>query len=328
MPVDRVLFTSNFSKHSEPNWPCMACRGGHLRIRPNSILYQATAESIRASAHEAHELEWDTLMGVAIVVCDNPKCKESAAIVAEGKWHQDGNCDTQHLDYTAYFLPTHFCPSPPLIEVPANCPEAAHAEIKLAFVSSWGDPAAAANHIRTAVERLLDARRINKMITRSTGKKRMPLHDRIELLQDQRAPRLRGVDGDQVARERGESHRRSESRGRVQGFRYLRSSPPRSVYRARQEDRPPHCLDQHPQRAAKCKASITIHPVNAGLPRRSIHVVLLPLSAETKVTVEREGIATGLPHRLAHVRDFTVLTLLLGSEVSTVTTHLLLAASA
>lgn len=160
----------------------MACHGGHLRIRPNSISYQATAGSIKASAHEAHEPEWDTLMGVAIVVCDNQKCKEAAAIVAEGKWYQDVNCDTQHLDYTAYFVPTHFCPSPPLIEVPANCPEAAHAEIKLAFVSSWGDPAAAANHIRTAVERLLDARRINKMITRSTGKKRMPLHDRIELL--------------------------------------------------------------------------------------------------------------------------------------------------
>jgi hypothetical protein len=71
MPVDRVLFTSKFSNHSEPNWPCMACHGGHLRIRPNSISYQATAGSIKASAHEAHEPEWDTLMGVAIVVCDN-----------------------------------------------------------------------------------------------------------------------------------------------------------------------------------------------------------------------------------------------------------------
>ena len=160
----------------------MTCRGGHLRLLPDSITHRDTAASIKASEHEAHEQEWDEFRGVAIVVCDNPKCKEPATIMAEGKWHEENDWHRQEIYYTAYFQPTHFCPSPPLIDVPADCPAAAHAEIKLAFVSSWGDPAAAANHIRTAVERILDARRIPKMITRATGRKRIPLHDRIELL--------------------------------------------------------------------------------------------------------------------------------------------------
>lgn len=182
MPVDRVLFTSNFSKHGAPNWPCMTCRGGHLRLDPASLNHLPTAQSRKGWDHPGHDHDWDTLRAVALVVCDNPKCQEPATVCAEGKWEEDGDWEQQQMEYTAFFLPTHFCPSPPLIEVPDACPEEAHAEIRLAFVSSWSDQAAAANHIRTAVERLLDARRIPKMITRASGRKRLPLHDRIELL--------------------------------------------------------------------------------------------------------------------------------------------------
>lgn len=118
------------------------------------------------------------MRGVALVMCDNPRCKESATIAAEGKLVENPDWERQEMNYAAVFTPTHFNPSPPLIEVPDACPEAAKAEIKLAFVSSWGDQAAAANHIRTGVERLLDARRIPK--TNPKNKKRMILHDRIE----------------------------------------------------------------------------------------------------------------------------------------------------
>lgn len=180
MPVDRELFTASFNKEGAPNWPCMTCRGGHLRLYPDSLKHLDTATSIEASRHEAHEPDWDRARAIALVICDNPKCKEPATIAAEGTWVEDPDWERQEMNYMAVFSPTHFNPSPPLIEVPDACPEAAKAEIKLAFVSSWGDQAAAANHIRTAVERLLDARRIPTINTRkgpTKAKRKTSLRD-------------------------------------------------------------------------------------------------------------------------------------------------------
>src|SRR5262249_18284642 len=47
-------------------------------------------------------------------------------------------------------------PSPPLITIPENCPTTIKAELEKAFVASWGDLLAAANHTRSCVEKLLD----------------------------------------------------------------------------------------------------------------------------------------------------------------------------
>ena len=47
-------------------------------------------------------------------------------------------------------------PSPPLIAIPKNCPTTIKEELEKAFVASWGDFWAAANHARSCVEKLLD----------------------------------------------------------------------------------------------------------------------------------------------------------------------------
>lgn len=68
-----------------------------------------------------------------------------------------------------------------MIDIPAQCPSAVADELKRAFIASWGDFAAAGNHIRTAAEHLLTALRVKKTATGRTGKKSwMALHARIE----------------------------------------------------------------------------------------------------------------------------------------------------
>jgi hypothetical protein len=54
------------------------------------------------------------------------------------------------------FRVVYVSPSPPLITIPENCPTTVKTALEKAFVASWGDLWAAANHTRSCVEELLD----------------------------------------------------------------------------------------------------------------------------------------------------------------------------
>lgn len=118
---------------------------------------------------------------VALLRCDNNDCKEVAAVAGIGKVVEVPNWEAQDIDYEDAFTPLYVKPSPPLIQVPADCPDSVKAELKLAADAQWGDAGAAATHLRIAVERLLDARRIPKTkISKKQQRVRLSLHERIE----------------------------------------------------------------------------------------------------------------------------------------------------
>ena len=181
MGVDRKLVCGWFSERGAPNWPCMTCGGGHLRIAPNTIQHGPTAHTRAGRDHPGHEPDWDELRAVALATCDNPLCGEVATIVGKGEWAEDYDSYAHELNYYSRFQVTHFDPSPPLIVIPLACPDAAKKEIRKAFVLAWGDPPSAANHLRTAVERVLDGLKVLKTQKASNGSRhRLQLHYRIE----------------------------------------------------------------------------------------------------------------------------------------------------
>lgn len=101
--------------------------------------------------------------------------------MVELKW-----CRYQHdgdADYIEFFYPHYVNPSPPLITLFKDYPESVVAELKKAFISSWNDFPSAGNHIRSAVERLLDYLKEPKTKLGKSGKReRLPLHTRIDSL--------------------------------------------------------------------------------------------------------------------------------------------------
>jgi hypothetical protein len=83
-------------------------------------------------------------------------------------------------DYVEFFYPEYVSPSPPLIQIPDDCPVEVVAELKRAFIASWGDFPATVNRIRAAVERLLDFLKEPKTTMNKKGhRERLSLHERI-----------------------------------------------------------------------------------------------------------------------------------------------------
>lgn len=179
MPVDRALFEEALTETRAPNWRCPRCNGGHLRLDPKSLRKAFSGDTKEASSHEAFDADWVVYRFTALVKCDNNACQESAAVAGMGKVVEVPNWEAQELDYEDRFFPTYVNPSPPIIQIPSKCPDIVVDELKLAAVAFWGDPTAAASHLRSAVERLLDAQKVPKTTRGKAGRVRLSLHDRI-----------------------------------------------------------------------------------------------------------------------------------------------------
>jgi len=186
MPVDRALFLQNLTAKRAPNWRCPRCGGGHLRLVADSLHHEFSGDT-KAASHEAgFDADWVVTQFVALVRCDNEDCKEVAAVAGSGRVIEAPNWEAQEMDYEDLFSPTHVYPSPPIIRLPDKCPAAVTEELKLATICQWNDATAAAGHIRTAVERLLDAVRVAKTTLSKKGRTRLTLHQRIALFEKQK----------------------------------------------------------------------------------------------------------------------------------------------
>jgi hypothetical protein len=133
--------------------------------------------------HEAWEPEWDRYRFTMLLVCNNRLCREAVVVTGESRIElfQTDWASHEQIDY---LYPTHVSPSPLLIPIAENYPEEVSAELRLSFVASWSDCASAGNHIRTAVERLLDHLGVAKdKQGRKANPVRLTLGERIEKLE-------------------------------------------------------------------------------------------------------------------------------------------------
>jgi hypothetical protein len=100
-------------------------------------------------------------------------------------------------DETGYYnscKPLSITPPPALIPIPDNCPKAVREETEAALMLFWCDDAASLNRIRNALELLLDDLKIPRGKNDHVAKKRkrLNLHQRIELL-EQKRPKLKEI---------------------------------------------------------------------------------------------------------------------------------------
>ncbi len=180
MPVNRDLWNEPLSRNYTPNWHCSICGGGNLRLAAESLHALATAESIRQQDHPAWDADWSKLRFSAMLKCNNHACMESATIAGKGRVEMVQTSDHDY-DYVEFYTPEFFKPSPTLILIPKECPGEVIDQLQQAFVASWGDASASANHIRMAVERLLDHIKQPRTRISPKGKRELlSLHKRIE----------------------------------------------------------------------------------------------------------------------------------------------------
>lgn len=183
MPVDRTLFDEPLSESRAPNWRCPRCNGGHLRLMPETLHKKSSGDTNQAYKEDAFDYDWIITRFVAIVKCDNNECQETAVVAGIGKVIEVPNWEAQEIEYEDRYFPTYVNPSPPIIPLPKKCPESVTNELKIAAVSLWGDAPSSANHLRSAVERLLDVLKVPKTKKGKNGRERLSLHMRIEIFE-------------------------------------------------------------------------------------------------------------------------------------------------
>jgi hypothetical protein len=113
---------------------------------------------------------------------NNGKCGECVFVVGELSPIYQGN-DEEGSHYSDEFRPQSAFPTIPVFKIQDDWPPTVIEELKLYFAAIWSDPAAATNHLRTTVERLLDHFGVRKStLAGKSGKKhlvRLSTHARI-----------------------------------------------------------------------------------------------------------------------------------------------------
>jgi hypothetical protein len=197
MPVNRRLWNNpplKPVKHSRHKWRCPSCDSGDLHIQAETLHFAETLASRKARGQE----EWNPVMDdgriyrfSGLLECSNRLCLEVVAISGrrcdlveiDHSVDPDSREDLVDVSYREDFQVDYVSPSPPLIAVPENSPTALKIELDKAFVASWGDLPAAANHARSAVEKLLDhLGELKITITKQGKRKELSLGERIQNL--------------------------------------------------------------------------------------------------------------------------------------------------
>lgn len=186
MPVNRSLFGQSFSRSQFPNWRCPRCDGGHLRLVDGSFHHGSSGDTVENSSADWFDFDMVELRFCALLRCDNAACKETASVAGRGFLVEDPDLHAHRMDYSEVFQPNYVHPSPPLIRVPKDCPDSVRSRLAMADTAQWSDPHAAAGHLRSAIERLLDDLGLETARQKAAGSVRLSLHERIELLRAQR----------------------------------------------------------------------------------------------------------------------------------------------
>ncbi len=175
MPVKRELWHQPLSSQYMPNWHCPICNGGYLRLKSDSLHFLETSAS-RKAPHS----DWIEYRFSALVICNNKQCQEPATVSGHGRLEIVQTSSAGDFDEVKFFYPLYVNPSPMLIPIPKDCPDAVTTELQQAFLASWSDFSSAANHVRSGVERLLDYLKEPKTKLSNAGKREcLSLHQRI-----------------------------------------------------------------------------------------------------------------------------------------------------
>lgn len=149
-----------FDAEQPPILACPSCEHGRLRFIKESLV---KSEDARTRNWKENWDEYDsrdaTLHFSVRWKCDEPKCAEVLHMIGEACYGIHGVVDSDGQDYPEEYLAYHphfMAPSLPLFSIPEGTPKTVRASLKAGFNLAFCDTNAAANHLRKAVECLLN----------------------------------------------------------------------------------------------------------------------------------------------------------------------------
>ncbi len=186
--IDRKLYKGYFLREEMSGWMCPTCNKGTLQMEKDKFIFEDNSTTKQYRHHEDFNIPYDIVYTyTALLTCTNPKCKEVVTNSGTGcvdvvgqTLSPDGYPDTEYGDH---FQPRYFYPPIHIFVIPKNTPDNVKDSIISSFSFVFTNKSASANQVRIALECLLTHLKINRYrITRNRKKKRLLLHERIELL--------------------------------------------------------------------------------------------------------------------------------------------------
>ena len=181
--MKRGLYTRKFRYPGATGWECPSCIRGKLIIIKDTFHYEETEKSRFQHSSEGFT-PWDVdYVYSCLLKCS--MCNDIISSSGTGCVAMEYTCDEYgHCpDYSINeFSPEHFSPNLKLFKYPKTTDIEVAKELNKSFSLFFCDPSSSANHIRIAIEKLLDYLKVDSV--RKNGKY-INLHSRIEKLSDE-----------------------------------------------------------------------------------------------------------------------------------------------
>ena len=168
-------FKAKIKNKGVTRFPCPSCGKGLLRVQDDTFRRVETNSSKGYRNDPDWGPDWIEYIYICLFECTNSNCQDIIA--------SSGIGSVSFVDYDDRFIPQYFTPHLKFFSIPYGTPKEVSDEINISFSLFFSDSASSANHVRIALEYLLDYLKI-KRFTRSKGKKNkhLSLHARIDLL--------------------------------------------------------------------------------------------------------------------------------------------------
>jgi hypothetical protein len=182
MSINRELWKVPFRSDSPERWRCPTCKTGYLHLVPDKFTFEETMRSKKARDDNDWDPDWIRYVFAAVFLCSNKKCKEVVTCVGDGSvevFEDFDNNEYPSVTYQDGFFPKYFSHPLDVFPIPAKCPADIRNEVEKSFQIFMADPGAASNHIRSAIEQLMNYLKV-KHFDRKNGKLlELSLHRRI-----------------------------------------------------------------------------------------------------------------------------------------------------
>lgn len=158
---------------------------------------EETGPSRQAHAHDGWDPEWIEERFTKLLKCNFANCGEIVAASGNVSVQEDQFQDDEgdwHQDFVQHFEVLSLLPAPLPIRPIDKTPDAVKGPLRMAAQLLWQSPESAANHIRQAVEHLMDQQKVKKRV--KVGGKVLTLHARLlefEKKDGVNAPILRAI---------------------------------------------------------------------------------------------------------------------------------------
>ena len=183
--MDRKLLKIQFTKDRIPAWFCPTCRSGVLHLKKDSFKYHQSADSKKSQNHPEWDLEWIENVYSLILECSNKSCGEIVSSCGIGfvsmEFDYDPHTGNTDQSYINTFIPKYFYPPLRLFDYTEELVEDVKNEFKQSFELFYCNPPSSANHIRIALEKLLNHFKIKRYEIKKGKKRFLSLHKRIEI---------------------------------------------------------------------------------------------------------------------------------------------------